>query len=60
MIKLTDKEKIEVYEKHIDINVMMRINDAIEKRIDVEIQPRKDTIILLAKTDKVIARMDKK
>ena len=57
---MTDKEKIEIYEKYIDINAMQQINAAIEKRTDVEIQPRKDTIILLAKTDKIIARMDKK
>lgn len=39
---MTDKEKIEIYEKHFTIDTMKKINTAIEQKQDIEIK-HKDT-----------------
>lgn len=53
--KMTDTEKLEIYEAKIDVSKMKKINDAIDKGKDVEIKTRKDKIAIFVKT---ISRID--
>lgn len=54
---MTDAEKIRIYEKNLNIEAMMKINAAIAKGEDVEIQQRKDYIVMFSRKAIELARV---
>lgn len=55
---MTDEEKLKIYEKNFDVSSMQKINQAIAKGEDLEIQHRKDSLVVLTKKTSVFAKID--
>lgn len=56
---MTDAEKIRIYEENFNIEAMKKINAVISKGNDVEIQHRKNQLVIKARKSSEIVRIEK-
>lgn len=57
---MTDEEKLKIYEKNLDIQSMIKINKALESGKDLEIQHRRDSLVILTKKTETFARIERR